>query len=518
MKNSISRSRSKILSINPLFPVKPLLSVSSLEFEEIWKEVKWDTKKVNLVLDLYSKFCREEYFCESDCLNNNSIQLMSSQRLVSLLRSIAIIGTESNNVKYTDFFSRNDLCSIMTGIPFIDKKNFMRLICLLERSTPHTTTSPAGICRLKLVFAYYDWGWKGYLDDSDWKRLRSDILASTYYGKLFNKECNKSTVISSSTFGNRNNNPIPETLEEGIEQLNNEMSMRSIRNNDNIRIIKDNDEFNEIPSMLPNKQLIVDFPLFVKFVEYRVIKGTSQILRIELPGKDQEESISYSIKYNSGSIFLDNSRESETGPSKSRNSVYNKSSAEKLNKLAQNKQHSVKSSPNNNNVLSELGITNEGKHDINSQIRELDEEINSLKASLGNIYLGENNIEKYPKDGNEKSTPNQSDKLIDSIFSQPVENLDGIFSERNDRHVDLNNNSDKNNQDDIPLSSIVIPTSSTPIRKSRSFRANLVSTSNNEQNSNSVIDYDYNKNLKDIKTPNSANNKSVDFGSPPVLI
>ncbi|KAH8739863.1 hypothetical protein FG386_001680 [Cryptosporidium ryanae] len=518
MKESFSKSRSQILSINPLFPVRPLLSVSSLEFEEIWKEVKWDTKKVNLVLDLYSKFCREEYFCENDNLNNsnNNIQLMSSQRLVSLLKSIAIIGTEGKNIKDIDFFSRNDLCSIMTGIPFIDKKNFMRLICLLERSTPHTTTSPAGICRLKLVFAYYDWGWKGYLDGSDWKRLRSDILTSTYYGKLFNKEYNKSTVISSSSLGNRSNSPVPETLEEGIEQLNSEMSMRSMRNN-NIKIIKDNEEFNEIPSMLPNQQIIVDFPLFVKFVEYRVIKGTSQILRIELPVKDQEESISYSIKYNCGSIFLDNNKESDIRLSKSRHLGDDKFVSGKSSNINTSGK-SLKSPSNNGTTLSEVGVPNKGRHDINSQIKELDEEINSLKASLGNIYLDENNIDKSPKDANE-STTNRNNELINSIFSQPIENFDGIFLEKNEtQKVDVKNDTDNNNRDDIPLSSIVIPTSSTPIRKSRSFRTNLLLSGGiNEQNTGSVVDSDVNQNSKDRITPNSAN-KSVEFGSPPVLI
>ncbi|EAK88975.1 hypothetical protein [Cryptosporidium parvum Iowa II] len=541
------RGQSQIMGIKPLFPVKPLLSISSPDFEQIWKEVKWDTKRVNSTLDLFSRFCKDDldilpYDSTSNDINSNSggginhSQLMSNHRLMALLKSIAIVGTDSDDFNNMDFFTRNDLCVIMTGIPYIDKKNFLRLMCLLDRSTPHTTTSPAGISRLKLVFSYYDWGWKGYLDEFDWKRLRSDILNLTYYGKLYDTNNNSHDLKSRLNGTNKKGGPMPETLEEGLKQLSQEISIRSLKStnsgskllkNDSIHIsinasstsnmnsngghseysyFDNNHNFTaSVPYSVQNNDLIIDFPLFIKLVEYRIIKGTSQILRIELPGRDQEEFIARSILINGGSIFLDNYKNDNAhySPDKSsKASIYNP-----ISSSAQNIKSEMNSPSKINNVENEeLDNIEKKKQIITEQIQELDNELNSLKISIKNSHLPSNSLGIDISNLNGDTT---SKSAMESIFGPPPEDLHGIFCDQ------------PNDQQDLAFSSIVVPSSSTPIRKSRSIRSNAIpitpitkndSISEHAHDSNSFIAERSSTN----DFPNNVNN--TELAGPPILL
>ncbi|KAK9173685.1 hypothetical protein CmeUKMEL1_11365 [Cryptosporidium meleagridis] len=543
--STLLRGQSQIIGIKPLFPVKPLLSISSQDFEQIWKEVKWDTKRVNSILDLFSRFCNDDLnispnnSTSSSDINSkrgiNHSQLMSNHRLMALLKSIAIVGTDCDDLNNMNFFTRNDLSVIMTGIPYIDKKNFLRLMCLLDRSTPHTTTSPAGISRLKLVFSYYDWGWKGYLDEFDWKRLRSDILNLTYYGKLYDAD-NNHDLKSRLNGTNKKGSPMPETLEEGLKQLSQEISIRSFKStnngskllkNDSIHISinasstsniignggyseysyfdNNHNNFTEsVPYSVQNNDLIIDFPLFVKLVEYRIIKGTSQILRVEPPDRDQEEFIARSILINGGSIFLDNNKNDSAhfSPDKSSKApTYNKISSSEKN---------IKSEMNSSSRIDveneEFDNIEKKKQIITEQIQELDNELNSLKISIKNSHLPSNSIGIDISNLNGDTT---SKSAMESIFGPPPEDLHGIFCDQ------------PNDQQDLAFSSIVVPSSSTPIRKSRSIRTNAIPiTPATKNDSVSEHTHDSNSFVAERNStsdfPNNVNN--TELAGPPILL
>lgn len=531
--STLSRGQSQVVGPKSVLQAKPLLSISSADFEQIWKEVRWDTKRVNNTLDLFSRFCRDDLddFLDGADLSTgseyvsgashqaNGYQLMSNHRLMALLKSIAIIGTENENLNM-EFFTRNDLCTIMTGIPYIDKKNFLRLMCLLDRSTPHTTTSPAGLSRLKLVFSYYDWGWKGYLDEFDWKRLRSDILNSTYYGKLYGKGNDGQDSKSRSNSIGSKGSPVPETLEEGLKRLSHEMSIRSLRDSNSgskamggdslrlsVNMVKGSDGHSEYSYFdnsshccyVRNKDLIVDFPLFIKLVEFRIIKGTSQILRVELPGRDQEVSIARSILENGGSIFLDNYR-SEKG-SFSRDKPNNFSRYGQTSSSLHNNKSKI-SSPSNLNIQEPEEIDNieKSKQIISEQIQELDEELNNLKMTVKNSRYPSNSLSLDVSNLTEDTVSNNA---MEYIFGPPPEDLHGIFCDR------------PNDQQDLAFSSIVVPSSSTPIRKSRSMRLNTlpVSPSADSNNPNSSPERSA---ISPHDFPNNVNN--AEAGGPPILL
>ncbi|OII74334.1 uncharacterized protein cubi_01178 [Cryptosporidium ubiquitum] len=544
--NTLQKSQSQVMGIRPIFPVKSLLSISSSDFEHIWKEVKWDTKRVNSTLDLFSRFCRDDldilpsdYTLSSSNHSNNGNgtsqnQLMSNHRLMALLKSIAIVGIENDDFNM-DFFSRNDLCVIMTGIPYIDKKSFLRLMCLLDRSTPHTTTSPAGISRLKLVFSYYDWGWKGYLDESDWKRLRSDILNLTYYGKLYDGNNNqdfKSGLNRTSKIGT----PMPETLEEGLKQLSREVSIRSLKSanngsrilkNDSLRISinasdssnmnnnaghseysyfdnSNNSYVSSVPYSVQNKDLIIDFPLFIKLVEFRIIKGTSQILRVELPGKDQEEFVARSIMFNGGSIFLENYKHEneQYSPDKSRNA----SKYYHVSPSAQNLKSKVNSPSKINPESGEIDNIEKNKQIINEQIQELDNELNNLKITVKNSHHPSNSM---GIDISNLAEDKISSNAIESIFGPPPEDLHGIFCDK------------PNYQEDLAFSSIVVPSSSTPVRKSRSIRSDVLPITPSANN-DPISEQSHNSNSFSTEkvTSNSFPNNitNTETGGPPILL
>ncbi|KAH8583726.1 uncharacterized protein ELE39_001472 [Cryptosporidium sp. chipmunk genotype I] len=545
--NTLLRGKSQVMGIKPLFPVKPLLSISSSDYEQVWKEVKWDTKRVNSTLDLFSRFCKDDLdilpnnftsFSSNNNSNNgggvNHSQLMSNHRLMALLKSIAIVGTDNNDLNSMEFFTRNDLCVIMTGIPYIDKKNFLRLMCLLDRSTPHTTTSPAGISRLKLVFSYYDWGWKGYLDEFDWKRLRSDILNLTYYGKLYDTSNNQD--FKSGLNKANKKSTMPETLEEGLKQLSQEISTRSLKStNSGSRLLKNdglhisinasstnnmdinagNSEYSyfdnnnhiytgSISYSVQNNDLMIDFPLFIKLVEFRIIKGTSQILRVELPGRDQEEFIARSILMNGGSIFLDNYRNDNDNysPDKSNKaSIYDQTSPS-----AQNVKPKMNTTPKINLEYEELDNIEKNKQIITEQIQELDNELNSLKMSIKNSHLPSNSLGIDISNLNGDTT---SKNIMESIFGPPPEDLHGIFCDK------------PNDQQDLAFSSVVVPSSSTPIRKSRSIRSNALPITPSVKN-DLASEYSHNSNSFSAEKvftndfPNSINN--TETVGPPILL
>lgn len=533
--STLSRGQSQAVGPKPVLQVKPLLSISSGEFEQIWKEVRWDTKRVNGTLDLFSRFCRENLDSLLDAGDLSSsgeshqasgCQLMSNHRLMALLKSIAIVGTENESLNM-EFFTRNDLCTIMTGIPYIDKKNFLRLMCLLDRSTPHTTTSPAGLSRLKLVFSYYDWGWKGYLDEFDWKRLRSDILNSTYYGKLYGKgNDGQDSKSRSSSLGSKGN-PIPETLEEGLKRLSYEMSIRSLKgtshgskllDSDSLRLSVNTVSTNNIINgnaghseysyfdnssqycNIRNKDLIVDFPLFIKLVEFRIIKGTSQILRVELPGRDQEEFIARSILANGGSIFLDNYKDENDHFSRDKSNNFSKHGQ------TSSSLHSIRSkmnSPSNLNIdeSEEIYHIEKSKQIISEQIQELDNELNNLKMTIKHSRYPSNSLNLDASNLNEDTV---SKNAMESIFGPPPEDLHGIFCDR------------PNDQQDLAFSSIVVPSSSTPIRKSRSMRLNTFPVSpnaNSNHHSNTSADRAA---VPPGDFPNDVNH--TEAGGPPILL
>ncbi|KAJ1606822.1 hypothetical protein OJ253_2596 [Cryptosporidium canis] len=536
------RSQSQVVGLRPMFQARPLLSISSSEFEQIWREVKWDTRRVNSTLDLFSRFCGDDL---ESLLNTADIpggsvdagsrvvaggsQLMSNHRLVALLRSIAIVGTENENLSGMEFFTRNDLCTIMTGIPYIDRKNFLRLMCLLDRSTPHTTTSPAGISRLKLVFSYYDWGWKGYLDELDWIRLRSDIMNSTYYGKLYERNNENDYRPGLSNAGSSRKGPIPETLEEGLRQLSYEMSARSLRSgsgdskllrSDSLHLSADVSGSGHLnaasgnpdsrghcyASPLPtvsNKDLMIDFPLFVKLVEFRIIRGTSQILRVELPGRDQEVFIARSILANGGSIFLYNYRSENY---RSEDLANNISNFERTSSSISNVGAKAESASNLKPESEEINDIEKSKQIISEQIQELDHELNSLKMSIKHSRYSSNSL---GLDASNLAEDVASKNAMESVFGPPPEDLHGIFCDR------------PNDQHDLAFSSIVVPSSSTPVRKSRSMRLNTLPVSpiaNNDttMESNDHSNFSTNRAIPSNDFPNNATYTEV--GGPPILL
>ncbi|KAF7458740.1 hypothetical protein HWI79_825 [Cryptosporidium felis] len=540
----ISRSQSQVNGLKPALPTGPLLSITCSEFEEIWREVKWDTRRVNKTLDLFRTFCREDLnMVLSDFGNNNPCRengLMSNHRLLALLKSIAIIGTESNNSNDLEFFTRNDLCVIMTGVPFIDKKNFLRLMCLLDRSTPHTTTSPAGIARLRLVFSYYDWGWKGYLDEFDWKRLRTDIINSTYYGRLGDRYVDKE---SKSTNQSKNNNPVPESLREGIEELGRMITIRSmkgVRNtskeikNECIKLSINNcsqsrnfDHDIATPDTLQSENLRIDFPLFIKLVEYRVVKGTSQILRVELPGRDQEESIIQSIRFNNGSIFLGKLK-SQAIDAEGGGGNYNKCEGRNLYDYDNtNQNHTEKSHGHlqktviqpfsteipqmrstylrSNHDTKEFDNIEKSKQMINDQIQELDNELNSLKMAVRQSNHSSNSSR---IDISELKNDPSSKNALESVFGPPPEDLHGIFCDK------------PNDPEDLGFASIVVPTSSTPIRKPRSNKLNDFSSTPNENKLLSEPIYRHSQSYSSEKISNRLPTTvgNIEIGGPPILI
>ncbi|EEA08129.1 uncharacterized protein CMU_010770 [Cryptosporidium muris RN66] len=401
--SNISRSQLSALSTRVGTVTCPLLIISPTEFEQVWREVKWDISKVNAVVDLFISHC------EDDIKKNSKQILMSNFQLMELLK-VTGLSCYSNRGGFSSL-QRNDLCSIVMGVPFIDKKNFLRLMCLLDRSTPHTTTTPAGICRLKLVFAFYDWGWKGYWDSSDWSRLRSDLMTR-----------------GGSTSNSSDISPMPLTLAEGIRQLTRDISIRKRHSalggkespTANQRVgglcgrtggTPPGTPPRDFADYLASEKSIVDFQLFQKFVEYRIIKGTSQLLRIILPDSNAD--------------------------------------------IANIKKQDVNLNETTIQLNDSILLTK--KKSNNLELSDVSSLENKLRSTHIGVKLVSPNIQYSPIINSASIGVSFEANAMEAMFGPPPRDLHGIFS-------------DKIDTEDIFLSSIVGPSSSTPVKKSRSSR------------------------------------------------
>ncbi|KAL7066638.1 hypothetical protein ACR3K2_29090 [Cryptosporidium serpentis] len=193
-----------------------MLDIKDNEYNSLWAELQWPSDKFERVMRCFRKYAG---------VNEG----LDRKHLIDLLLDIGkSCYTIRGGIK--SLTERGDLCSIMSGGDHINGSQFMCLAALMDNSTPHSTSSPAGMLRLQLIYLYYDNNFKGYWDSNDWYNLMTDIQYPA----------------------------------ENSEKL--------------------------VPYPLSDNQKI-NFNILKKLVETRRLRGTSQLLRVSFEGKKKKKYI-----------------------------------------------------------------------------------------------------------------------------------------------------------------------------------------------------------------------------------
>ncbi|EEA05404.1 uncharacterized protein CMU_024090 [Cryptosporidium muris RN66] len=138
-----------------------MLDIKDDEYNSLWAELQWPSDKFERVMKCFRKYAG---------INEG----LDRKHLIDLLLDIGkSCYTIRGGIK--SLTERGDLCSIMSGGDYINGSQFMCLAALMDNSTPHSTSSPAGMLRLQLIYLYYDNNSKGYWDSNDWYNLMTDI-------------------------------------------------------------------------------------------------------------------------------------------------------------------------------------------------------------------------------------------------------------------------------------------------------------------------------------------------------
>ncbi|KAF7456778.1 hypothetical protein HWI79_2639 [Cryptosporidium felis] len=138
-----------------------MLVIKEADYNSLWAELQWTGEKFERIMGYFRRYAGLE-------------EGLSRKRLLDLLLDLGkSCYTVRGGVK--SLTDRGDLCSIMSGSDMLSGSQFMCLAGLLDNSTPHSTSSPAGLLRLEMIFMYYDRGNKGYWDNYDWEMLMIDI-------------------------------------------------------------------------------------------------------------------------------------------------------------------------------------------------------------------------------------------------------------------------------------------------------------------------------------------------------
>ncbi|OII70945.1 uncharacterized protein cubi_03243 [Cryptosporidium ubiquitum] len=138
-----------------------MLVIKEEDYNSLWAELQWPGEKFDKVMGYFRKYAGLEEGLSRERL---------SKLLLDLGKSCYTVRGGVNSIT-----ERGDLCWIMSGSNMLSGSQFMCLAGLLDNSTPHSTSSPAGLLRLEMIFMYYDKGNKGYWDMHDWDFLMRDI-------------------------------------------------------------------------------------------------------------------------------------------------------------------------------------------------------------------------------------------------------------------------------------------------------------------------------------------------------
>lgn len=138
-----------------------MLVIKEDDYNSLWAELQWPGEKFDKVMGYFRKYAGIE-------------EGLSKEKLSKLLLDL---GKSCYTVRggVSSVTERGDLCWIMSGSDMLSGSQFMCLAGLLDNSTPHSTSSPAGLLRLEMIFMYYDKGNKGYWNIRDWELLMRDI-------------------------------------------------------------------------------------------------------------------------------------------------------------------------------------------------------------------------------------------------------------------------------------------------------------------------------------------------------
>ncbi|KAJ1608590.1 hypothetical protein OJ253_1858 [Cryptosporidium canis] len=138
-----------------------MLVIKEDDYNSLWAELQWPGEKFDRVMGYFRRYAGVE-------------EGLSRERLSKLLLDL---GKSCYTVRggVSSMTERGDLCWIMSGSGMLSGSQFMCLAGLLDNSTPHSTSSPAGLLRLEMIFMYYDRGNKGYWNVHDWEFLMKDI-------------------------------------------------------------------------------------------------------------------------------------------------------------------------------------------------------------------------------------------------------------------------------------------------------------------------------------------------------
>ncbi|KAH8581543.1 uncharacterized protein ELE39_002001 [Cryptosporidium sp. chipmunk genotype I] len=138
-----------------------MLIIKEEDYNSLWAELQWPGEKFDKVMGYFRRYAGLE-------------EGLSRERLSKLLLDL---GKSCYTVRggMNSMTERGDLCWIMSGTDMLSGSQFMCLAGLLDNSTPHSTSSPAGLLRLEMIFMYYDKGNKGYWNINDWELLMKDI-------------------------------------------------------------------------------------------------------------------------------------------------------------------------------------------------------------------------------------------------------------------------------------------------------------------------------------------------------
>ncbi|OLQ18407.1 hypothetical protein ChUKH1_16965 [Cryptosporidium hominis] len=138
-----------------------MLVIKEEDYNSLWAELQWDGEKFDKVMGYFRKYAGLE-------------EGLSREKLSKLLLDL---GKSCYTIRggVSSMTERGDLCWIMSGTDMLSGSQFMCLAGLLDNSTPHSTSSPAGLLRLEMIFMYYDKGNKGYWNMYDWELLMRDI-------------------------------------------------------------------------------------------------------------------------------------------------------------------------------------------------------------------------------------------------------------------------------------------------------------------------------------------------------
>eukprot|EP00917_Polyrhabdina_sp_WS-2016_P024470 GHVP01052950.1.p1 GENE.GHVP01052950.1~~GHVP01052950.1.p1 ORF type:complete len:632 (-),score=103.15 GHVP01052950.1:42-1937(-) len=138
-------------------------------WEKLWRTLRWSTSMVDKVTSIFTSF---------SSVDSDGFRRISEDNVDLFLK----LGNP-------DFFSRpaahrNSMCYSLAGASSMDCSMFLKLVALLEASSPHILQDPSAILRAALIHRCYDKGFKGFLNSKDYIHLLEDVtFANVEYAK-----------------------------------------------------------------------------------------------------------------------------------------------------------------------------------------------------------------------------------------------------------------------------------------------------------------------------------------------